>query len=316
MSDDSDQKKSIDEPLPPVIKERLPTILIVTFIVGLLFSFSTHLGVCFLFFILGLATLYPLYTSKPDLFNITKICAIVLIFFGIGVILTGLSTDLSNFAVYEYASIHKYELYSPSSPNIVENARNILIAHAISLVISGLVIAVFGYLAYRQTQSQSESLFSKYKHILTYLIALVCFIAVILIIANSVSQNSTQTTNVIVTTIPTPITTITLAPTTLPTTIQTFQYSELSCNIAGKWIQQNVAGYVYLQLYSDKRIEIYLSNELRSWGTYDVIAPNQIRHTWSGGVDTGAGNTITVSSDCQSLDVVSFQGEHSTFTRA
>ena len=133
------------------------------------------------------------------------------------------------------------------------------------------------------------------------------------------NPNTICSSNIVIQTTPTTI--IQTTPTTTPitsaiTTVATSQQSGLSCSITGKWIQQDVAGYVYLQIYSDKRIEIYLSNQLRSWGTYDIIAPNQIRFTWSGGVDTGTGGTITVSSDCQSLDVLSFRGERSTFRRA
>lgn len=129
---------------------------------------------------------------------------------------------------------------------------------------------------------------------------------------------------------PIPIeTTYTTIPTTPPTTqnvitttiipIQTSRISDVSCDILGKWRQTRyentpVTG-VYIQIKPGKQIEIYLNNQLRSWGLYDVIAPNQIRHTWSGGVDTGAGNTITISPDCQTLDVISFRGEHSTFVR-
>ena len=107
--------------------------------------------------------------------------------------------------------------------------------------------------------------------------------------------------------------------TTTKTPLPTTSPPELSCNIAGKWIQTSyentpVTG-VFIQLYSDKRIEIYLNNQLRSWGGYEIIAPNKIRHTWSGGVDTGTGDIITISSDCQTLDVVSFRGEHSTFVK-
>lgn len=316
MSDDNNQKNTIDEPQPPVIKERVPTILIACFVIGLSLALYGNAGSFLLFLILGVVTLYPLFTKQPDLYNITKYFALCVIALGIVTIITGLSIDTSNFALVNLIKSDPYAFYSPTSPHILENARNYLYTVMASLILSGLAMIFFGYKAYQIIQPQSESLFSKYKPILTYLIAIVWIIVVILIIANNVSQNSTQTTNVMVTTIPTPITTITLAPTTFPTTIQTLQYSELSCNIAGKWIQQNVAGFVYLQIYSDKRIEIYLSNQLRSWGTYDVIAPNQIRFTWSGGVDAGTGATITASSDCQSLNVVSFRGEHAIFTRA
>ncbi len=100
------------------------------------------------------------------------------------------------------------------------------------------------------------------------------------------------------------------------TTVSTPQSSLLSCSISGKWIQQDVAGYVYIQIYSDKRIEIYLNNQLRSWGTWEIITSNQFRNTWTGGADTGTGNTVTISSDCNTHECVSFRGEHSTFIRA
>ena len=107
--------------------------------------------------------------------------------------------------------------------------------------------------------------------------------------------------------------TTTIIPTPTPRT------SDVSCDILGKWRQTRyentpVTG-VYIQIKPGRQIEIYLNNQLRSWGPYDLIAPNQIRHTWSGGVDAGTGDIITISSDCQTLDVVSFRGEHSTFVR-
>lgn len=121
------------------------------------------------------------------------------------------------------------------------------------------------------------------------------------------------------TTIPTtpPTTQNVITTTTIPTS--TPRTSDVSCDILGKWKQTRyentpVTG-VYIQIKPGRQIEIYLNNQLRSWGLYDFIAPNQIRHTWSGGVDTGAGNTITISPDCQILDVISFRGEHSTFVR-
>lgn len=124
--------------------------------------------------------------------------------------------------------------------------------------------------------------------------------------------------NVIIQTTPTTIiqTTRTTMPITSAYTIfPTSQQSGLSCSITGKWIQQDVAGYVYIQIYSDKRIEIYLNNQLRSWGTWEVITSNQFRNTWTSGADAGTGNTVTISSDCNTHEYVSFAGEHSTFVR-
>ena len=106
----------------------------------------------------------------------------------------------------------------------------------------------------------------------------------------------------------------------IQTTITPHELPKLSCNIIGKWIQTEYQGSPhsggYLQFYSDNRVEIYAEGQLKSWGPYEVIAPNKIRHTWAGGVDIGAGDTITISTDCQTLDIISFRGEHSTFVRA
>lgn len=109
-----------------------------------------------------------------------------------------------------------------------------------------------------------------------------------------------------------------IAITTSQTTIPTTQTPELSCNILGKWPQARSENTpvtdVYIQIYSDYRIEIYQYNQLRSWGTWEVIAPDQFRNTWTGGKDAGT-NTFTISPDCRTLAVVSFRGEHSTFIK-
>ncbi|MBP1927707.1 hypothetical protein J2741_000254 [Methanolinea mesophila] len=125
------------------------------------------------------------------------------------------------------------------------------------------------------------------------------------------SQAISPTISTFATTIP--------VTTAITSTYQSSQLSDLSCNSIGKWTQTQyentpVSG-VYIQIFPDNRIEIYQNNQLRSWGPYEIIAPNKIRHTWTGGVDAGAGNTITISPDCQTLEIVSFRGEHSTFTR-
>lgn len=114
------------------------------------------------------------------------------------------------------------------------------------------------------------------------------------------------------------ITSPTQTPTQTPTTLHTI--SGQSCDINGKWIQTTaentpVTG-VYIQIYSDKRIEIYLNNQLRSWGNWEAVTPDQLRFIWTGGTDANPNaHTITVSPDCQSFNVLSFRGEHSTFRR-
>lgn len=159
-------------------------------------------------------------------------------------------------------------------------------------------------------QKDSKSPFNWFNAVI-----LIASIIIFSIVGNAVEiyfRSSNEGSNQILSPMPT-TTTPTHIPTTLPTT------PGQSCVIIGKWIQtkyeNNPVTGVYIQIYSDNRIEIYLNNQLRSWGTYDIIALNQIRHTWTGGVDTGTGDTITMSPDCQTLDVVSFRDEHSTFIR-
>lgn len=116
-------------------------------------------------------------------------------------------------------------------------------------------------------------------------------------------------------TIPMSITTIiSTTPTIQPTHTS---YSGQTCTIIGKWVQQDVTGYVYLQIFSDNRIEIYLNNQLRSWGSWEAIAPDQYHFVWTAGEDANPNvHTMAITPGCQTLKVVSFRGEHSTFARA
>jgi len=116
-------------------------------------------------------------------------------------------------------------------------------------------------------------------------------------------------------TIPMSITTIiSTTPTIQPTPTS---YSGQTCAITGKWVQQDVTGYVYLQIFSDKRIEIYLNNQLRSSGSWEAIAPDQYHFVWTAGEDANPNiHTMALTPGCQTLEVVSFRGEHSTFARA
>lgn len=120
-------------------------------------------------------------------------------------------------------------------------------------------------------------------------------------------------------------TTYTTIP-TIPPTIQnvitttiiptpTSRTSDVSCEIIGKWIQtkagNNPVTGVYVQIYPDKRWEIYLNERLFSKGTWYSISSNQFH------VDQvdGATNTVTISSDCNTHEYVSGRGERSTFIR-
>lgn len=143
--------------------------------------------------------------------------------------------------------------------------------------------------------------------ILTMVIWIVAFAAIGVITAIATSATPQTIT---------PVSQITI--TTSQTTIPATQTPELSCNIIGKWPQARSENTpvtdVYIQIYSDHRIEIYQYNQLRSWGTWEVIAPDQFRNTWTGGKDVGT-NTFTISPDCRTLAVISFRGEHSTFIK-
>ena len=93
--------------------------------------------------------------------------------------------------------------------------------------------------------------------------------------------------------------------------------SQTTCDIVGRWTQTEADGKpvtnVYIQIYPDNRIEIYLNNQLHNWGTWEKLTPNTIRSTWTG-TATGT-DTITISPDCRSLAVLSHRGEHATFVR-
>jgi hypothetical protein len=108
-------------------------------------------------------------------------------------------------------------------------------------------------------------------------------------------------------------------PTIVPSTMSQTTMSQ-KCDIVGRWTQtlaENtpVTG-VYIQIYSDNRIEIYLNNQLRSWGTWWEVSPNQYSFTWTGGVDVSPNtHTFSVSPDCRTFSVTSALGEHSTFVK-
>lgn len=143
--------------------------------------------------------------------------------------------------------------------------------------------------------------------ILTMVIWIVAFAAIGAITAIATSATPQTTT---------PISQITIV--TSQTTIPATQTPELSCNIIGKWTQTEYQGKpvtdAYIQIYSDNRIEIYLNDQLRSWGTWEAISPDQFRSTWTGGRDSGT-NKFTISPDCRTLEVLSASGEHSTFIK-
>jgi hypothetical protein len=112
----------------------------------------------------------------------------------------------------------------------------------------------------------------------------------------------------------------TTSPTFFQTPFPTFTQTSSTnqrCSIIGKWTQLTYQGSpvsgVYIQLYSDNRIELYLNNQLHYWGTWEVITPDKYRYNWYGGQT--ATDTVTLSPDCKTMTAISGRGEISTLAR-
>lgn len=87
------------------------------------------------------------------------------------------------------------------------------------------------------------------------------------------------------------------------------------CNIVDRWTQIDYQGSpvsgVYIEIYSDNRIELYRDGQLLYFGTWSWICHNTFQAIWAGRTV----DTVTMSSDCNIQTYISNAGERSVFVR-
>lgn len=329
-------KENNEQSLPITQSHRIPVALIVVFLTSLFIAMGTGTFdiIYFIFIILlGGFSIYFVYREETSRFQYIKYLGFFFVILGILYFIGGLTYDTSDDAVVERIIYSPYPLGAMDFA--IQQAHDI--AYKNGLLLEGVIIVVFGLLLYwevtkRLASNQDISLGkgkgiliskigskkekqgavtdkqSKPYHIILIIIAFV-IVSAILLVGSFFSGFFAPTSDVNPTYYPT------IIPSTNPQT-----NTSLKCDIVGKWTQilaeETPVTGVYIQIYSDNRIEIYLNNQLRSWGTWNMITPNHFSFTWTGGVDISTNtHTFTVSPDCRTLSVLSFRGEHSTFVR-